>query len=101
MARMVTLTITYDCDDTDISLADELQSWRDGDVGLYDVIASGMRYTVDLVEVPAEPLLGRQWQMQRALALLQLGRAEEARTALAALGVVPPDLAPLASPVAP
>jgi tetratricopeptide (TPR) repeat protein len=44
---------------------------------------------------PAEPRLARHWQMQRALALLQLGRAEEARQALAALGEAPPELKPL------
>ena len=48
--------------------------------------------------VPSEARAARQWHLQRALALLQLGRTAEARGALdafAALGPVPPALAPL------
>lgn len=45
--------------------------------------------------VPAEPALARHWQMQRALALLQVGRAVEAREVMAAIGDVPPEQAPL------
>ena len=45
--------------------------------------------------VPAEPRLARHWRLQRSLALLQVGRAEEARDIVAAIGEVPPDLAPL------
>jgi len=47
---------------------------------------------------PREPPALRQWHLARALVLLQLGRAAEARAALgdfAALGPVPPELAPL------
>ena len=47
---------------------------------------------------PAEARAARQWHLQRALALLQLGCTTEAREALdacAALGPVPPALAPL------
>jgi tetratricopeptide (TPR) repeat protein len=47
--------------------------------------------------VPSEPRLAVHWLLQRSLALLQLGRAEEARTVLATLGEVPPELAPLVS----
>jgi tetratricopeptide (TPR) repeat protein len=50
---------------------------------------------LDAKSVPAEPRLARHWQMQRSLALLQVGRPAEARQALAAIGDVPPELAPL------
>jgi tetratricopeptide (TPR) repeat protein len=49
-------------------------------------------------EAPTAPAALRQWHLTRISALLQLGRAEAARAALAAfeaLGAVPPDLAPL------
>ncbi|MBV8564323.1 MAG: sulfotransferase [Methylobacteriaceae bacterium] len=52
---------------------------------------------LDEQPVPAEPRLARHWQMQRSLALLQLGRVEEARAALAKIGEAPPELAPLSS----
>ena len=45
-----------------------------------------------------DPRALRHWHLQRALALLQMGRGEEARVALAAfeaIGPVPPALAPL------
>jgi tetratricopeptide (TPR) repeat protein len=45
--------------------------------------------------VPADPQLARHWQMQRALALLQVGQVVEAREVMAAIGDVPPELAPL------
>jgi tetratricopeptide (TPR) repeat protein len=45
--------------------------------------------------VPADPALARHWQMQRALALLQVGRTTEARQVMAAIGDVPPEQAPL------
>ena len=38
---------------------------------------------------------GRHWRLQRALALIQLGRTEEAKPALAELEPVPPELRPL------
>jgi tetratricopeptide (TPR) repeat protein len=44
---------------------------------------------------PAEPRLNRHWWAQRALALLQSGRAAEARPILETFGEVPPELAPL------
>ena len=50
---------------------------------------------LDEQPVPAEPHLGRHWQLQRSLALLQLNRVEEARNALAAVGEPPPELAPM------
>jgi Flp pilus assembly protein TadD len=50
---------------------------------------------LDARPVPAEPRLARHWQMQRSLALLQVGRAAEAREAIAAIGETPPELAPL------
>jgi hypothetical protein len=49
-------------------------------------------------KLPEDKAALRHWHLQRALALLQLGRPAEARpvlTALAALGPVPPELAPL------
>jgi tetratricopeptide (TPR) repeat protein len=45
--------------------------------------------------MPDEPRLARSWSMQRSLALLHLGRAEEARDALAWLGEVTGELRPL------
>ena len=48
--------------------------------------------------LPEEKAALRHWHLQRALALLQLGRPAEARpvlAALAALGPIPPELAPL------
>ena len=48
--------------------------------------------------LPVDPPTLRHWYLQRSLALLQLGRPAEARTdlqALAALGPVPPGIAPL------
>ena len=49
-------------------------------------------------ETPSDPLALRHWRLQQALALLQLGRAAEAREILEAftrLGPTPPALAPL------
>jgi len=48
--------------------------------------------------LPTEPRALRHWHLQRALALLQTHRAAEAAAALeaiAALGPIPPDIAPL------
>jgi tetratricopeptide (TPR) repeat protein len=48
--------------------------------------------------LPADQPTLRHWSLQRSLALLQLGRPDEARpvlAALAALGPVPPEIAPL------
>jgi tetratricopeptide (TPR) repeat protein len=50
---------------------------------------------LDAKPVPDDPALARHWQMQRSLALLQTGRISEAREAIAAIGDVPPELAPL------
>jgi cytochrome c-type biogenesis protein CcmH/NrfG len=53
---------------------------------------------LDALSPPAEVMAARHWHLQRALALIQLGRAAEARAALDAfdaLGPVPPALAPL------
>ena len=44
---------------------------------------------------PADARLAQHWQMQHALALLQVGRAAEARDLVAAIGDVPPEMAPL------
>jgi tetratricopeptide (TPR) repeat protein len=47
---------------------------------------------------PADPAAARHFRLQQASALLRLGRPEEARAALealAALGPIPPDIAPL------
>jgi tetratricopeptide (TPR) repeat protein len=52
---------------------------------------------LDQQPAPAEPRLFGHWQMQRSLVLLQLGRVEEARAAIAAVGETPPELAPLMS----
>jgi tetratricopeptide (TPR) repeat protein len=49
-------------------------------------------------EPPSDPVALRHWRLQQALALLQLGRAAEARGVLEAfsrLGPMPPALAPL------
>jgi Tfp pilus assembly protein PilF len=48
--------------------------------------------------VPADPAIARHWHLQRALGLIELGRAAEARVALAAitdLGPIPRAVAPL------
>jgi len=70
-------------------VADLLQEERPGDaLALLDA-APGL---------PADPTALRHWHLQRVLALLQLGRAAEAREglrAVAALGPVPAELAPL------
>jgi Tfp pilus assembly protein PilF len=53
---------------------------------------------LDEAEPPGDVQAARHWHLQRALALLQLGRPGEARAALDAfdaLGPVPPALAPL------
>ena len=53
---------------------------------------------LDAVPPPPEAPAQRQWQLARAMGLLQLGHAEAARAALdaiAALGPVPPEIAPL------
>jgi tetratricopeptide (TPR) repeat protein len=50
---------------------------------------------LDAQPVPADPRLARHWQMQRALALLQVGRIAEARQIVNAIGDVPRELAPL------
>jgi tetratricopeptide (TPR) repeat protein len=44
---------------------------------------------------PTEPRLARHWLLQRSLALLEQGRADEARAALANLSDVPHELRPL------
>ena len=53
---------------------------------------------LDAASAPAAPAAARHWHLQRSLALLQLGRRDEARAALAdfdALGPMPDALAPL------
>jgi hypothetical protein len=50
---------------------------------------------LDAKPVPAEPRLAQHWQMQRALALLQTGRAAEASEVIAAIGNVPSEMEPL------
>ena len=45
--------------------------------------------------VPADPRLAQHWQMQRALALLEVNRTAEARDVIAAIGDVPAALEPL------
>jgi tetratricopeptide (TPR) repeat protein len=53
---------------------------------------------LDAVPLPDAPAVLRQWQLVRAMALLQLGRADGARGALdaiVALGPVPCEIAPL------
>ena len=45
--------------------------------------------------VPADARLAQHWKMQRALALLQVDRAAEAREIIAAIGDVPPEMEPL------
>ena len=52
---------------------------------------------LDEQPLPADAHLTRHWQMQRSLALLQLGRADEARAAIATIGQVPQELASLLS----
>jgi tetratricopeptide (TPR) repeat protein len=49
-------------------------------------------------EPPADQRAARHWHLQKSLALLQLGRPAEARAslnAIAALGPIPPEVAPL------
>jgi Tfp pilus assembly protein PilF len=54
---------------------------------------------LEQVEPPADDLRAlRHWHLQKSLALLQLGRTEEARAVLGALlslGPIPPEIAPL------
>jgi Flp pilus assembly protein TadD len=50
---------------------------------------------LDEQPVSAEPRLARHWRIQRSLALLQLRRPQEAQEAIASIGHVPPELAPL------
>jgi Flp pilus assembly protein TadD len=50
---------------------------------------------LDAKPVPADPRLAQHWQIQRSLALLQVGRAAEANETIAAIGDVPPELEPL------
>jgi tetratricopeptide (TPR) repeat protein len=47
--------------------------------------------------VPTDPRLARHWNLQRSLALLQLRRPQEARTAVAMIDEAPPELASLLS----
>jgi tetratricopeptide (TPR) repeat protein len=47
---------------------------------------------LDAAPPPAAPRLRCQWQLQRSLALLQLGRRDEALAALVAAGDIPPEL---------
>ncbi len=41
MARMVTVTITYDMDDEEKTLADELKDWVEGNISVQDLEFSG------------------------------------------------------------
>jgi Flp pilus assembly protein TadD len=66
-------------------VADLLQEERAG-----DALA-----LLDEHPMPAEPPLARHWALQMSLALLQRGRAAEAREALALMGEVPRGLRPL------
>ncbi len=50
---------------------------------------------LDAKPVPADPRLAQHWQMQRSLALLQVGRAAEASEFITATGGVPPEMEPL------
>ena len=50
---------------------------------------------LDAAQPPAEPRLACHWAMQRSLALLQTGRAADARQALAGIGTVPAEFTPL------
>ncbi|MBV9859508.1 MAG: sulfotransferase [Alphaproteobacteria bacterium] len=50
---------------------------------------------LDAVPAPADPRQSGHWHLQRALALLQLGRAAEAKDILAALGEGSAELRPL------
>jgi Flp pilus assembly protein TadD len=50
---------------------------------------------LDAKSVPAHPRLAQHWQMQRALALLEIGRAAEARDVIAAIGEVSAEMKPL------
>jgi tetratricopeptide (TPR) repeat protein len=51
---------------------------------------------LDARPAPVDPSLARHWRMQRSLALLQTGRASEARAELGGVGAVPREVAPLA-----
>jgi len=50
---------------------------------------------LDAAQPPAELRIASHWALQRSLALLQTGRAEEARKVIAEIGTVPPEFAPL------
>jgi tetratricopeptide (TPR) repeat protein len=50
---------------------------------------------LDAKPVPIAPRLAQHWQMQRSLALLQVGRVDEAREIVATIGDVLPELTPL------
>jgi Flp pilus assembly protein TadD len=50
---------------------------------------------LDAAQPPAERRLACHWALQRSLALLQTGRAEDAREVIAAIGTVPAEFAPL------
>jgi tetratricopeptide (TPR) repeat protein len=50
---------------------------------------------LEAARMPVEPRLNRHWLMQKSLALLQRGRAAEARNLMQAIGDVPPGLEPL------
>jgi tetratricopeptide (TPR) repeat protein len=50
---------------------------------------------LDAKPVPPDPRLAQHWQIQRSLALLQVGRAAEANETIAAIGDVPPAMEPL------
>lgn len=50
---------------------------------------------LDEAPVPTEPRLACHWLLQRSLALLQVGRANEAGEVLAGIGEVPAEFAPL------
>ncbi len=50
MARMVKLTVTYDMDDMEKPLADELKAWKWGRIAVIDVLDSDDG-TVTLVEL--------------------------------------------------
>jgi tetratricopeptide (TPR) repeat protein len=50
---------------------------------------------LDVLPAPTEPRIARHWQMQRSLALLQLGRPRDARGAIASVETAGPGLLPL------
>ena len=64
---------------------------------LHEERATDALALLDEQPIPVEPRLARHWQIQRSLALLQLRRVEEARTAVASIGEVPPEFTPLSS----